>query len=127
MKRNLLKNTQKYLIGAAILPLAASCVDVTTAHGVIVGKADKSLYVDLDGDSIADQKLVISQRQDYWTDYAEIGDSITYDQGNKDAVLYVNGSTFSAVKTINSRDWYQVQHELSLRKMRGEIGQQKTR
>ncbi len=127
MKKNLLKNTQKYLLGAAILPLVTSCVDGPTARGVIVGKVDKALYVDLDGDTLADQKLVISSSEDYWSDYAKIGDSIVYDQDGKDAVLYVDGRSLSSIRTINSLDAFQVRRELGLRKMRNEIGQQKTR
>ncbi len=111
-----------------MLPLMASCIDVPTAHGVIVGKGDKSLYVDLDGDSIADQKLNVTSSDNYWVEYAEIGDSITYYQDGKDANLYVSNRNLSSIITINSLDRFQIQHELRLRKMRNEIGQtQKTR
>ncbi len=118
----MVKIKQKYILGAALAAttaLLAGCGDVPVATGTILGKQNNTLYIDLDGDHVADQKLRLSSAFTPFYEYACAGHTIIYDMDNPRPTA-TSVPAVNRIHTVNGVDLFVAEREIARRRTQNE-------
>ncbi len=132
-----MKFKTKYLLPAIIAPMMVGCgggTNSSTKHsatgGIIVTKCVKNeinaLYIDVDGDQLADHKIGLRGSYKTFYDYAEVGDTIVFKPYGVSWNFSGTGLPYG-IESVNNHTYDEILKILDLNRMRDEIGQQKVR